>query len=556
MRRLVAAISVLAVMLTACTGDEAEPEPTADATAVTDATEAPDVEDGATTPAETEAVGEPGPGVDGNTVSIVFHRQESSCAETPEGTAPSQEFLDKGARIIDGYVTFMNEEVLADAGWQLDYQIVDDGGQFCPELQTAAARRITQEIQPFAVLGSSGSVQGPIIADAVTAEGILHLGGNFSTYEALQERHPYAWVTGALPMRGLEGLMGFIEKRVLGTTVEDRTGGGGQVDRVWGILAQDDEAGAAYAQFAEDRLTDMGVEVAGTYTFPADPGVAAQQATTRVTQMVEDGVNSLVWAVDYDTAEASWAVTAAMAEQEFLPDILTGTTGVAFLDSLQNQTVWANAYGVATGALVALLHGVEIVDGATQTIDVLQGVPENEDGYIQVWQDRLGNASDPQEAAVPSGYAAWQQLSHLALALLNLEGDTLNAETYAQSMDSAAFLDSPNRCSMARLMGRDEPQAANLSWSSEHNGGNTQMTTAYWVNEPRPEVGVQGHWESFDNYVYYPNSEDIPNEPTHDTGEIGREINAIEPIGLAPWVPCSEIEGYPGYDLSEYPGVE
>lgn len=534
MRRLAGIVCAMAMVLSACSTGEPGDDPT---------TAAPtDGETATETETEQEASQEPGPGIDGSTVKVVFTRPESGCAETPEGSTPSQEFLDKGAQLIDGYVGFMNDEVLADAGWHLEYDIVDDGGQFCPELQSAAARTIIQEIEPFAVLGTSTSPQGPIIADAVTAEGIMHIGGNFFTYEELQDRAPYAWVTGGLSLRGFEALATFIDQRVLGTTVEDRSGDGEQVDRVYGLLAPEGEKGDAYASFLEERLAEVGVELAGTYRFPLDPGVAAQQATTRVTQMLDDGVNTVVWGVDYDAHGSAVEVTTAMAGQEYFPDILTGTPGVAFFDAMHDQSVWVNAYGVSTATLVAIRHGIELTDdGGTQTLPELQGIPENEDGYIQVWQDRLGNASDPQESANPQGYTVWQQLSHMATALLNLEDSVLNAETYSDALDTAAFEDSPNRCTVERLMGRDEPHASNLSWSSDHNGGFTQFTTVYWVNEPREELSIQGHWESFDNFVYFPEASDLPAEATHDTGELGMELERQEPTGFAPWIPCSEM---------------
>lgn len=543
MRRLQAALCGIAVLLTACAGGETSGDDPTEPSAV-DGT-GTETEDGETEPEqEPEVSAEPGPGVEGDTVKIVFTRQESSCAETPEGTAPSQEFLDKGARLIDGYVGFMNDEVLSESDWQLDYEIVDDGGAFCPELQTAAARRITQEIQPFAVLGDASTQQGPILADAVTAEGILHVGKSFATYEQLDARAPYAWVVPELPLRGLETLMAFVERRVLDTPVEDRSGDGGEVDRVYGIIAQDGEAGDAYAELVETRLSEMGVDVAGTYRFPIDPAVAAQQATTRVTQMSDDGVNTLVWGVDIDAAQASWAVTAAMAEQDYRPDILVGASTLAFVDSYHEQSVWSNAYGISQTPLVAIRHGVEMVDGVIETMEELQGVPENENGYTRVWQEQLGNADDPQEAATPQGYVSWQQLSHVVAALMHIDG-TVNAESYAASLDTSAFVDSENRCTVGRLMGRDEPHASNPSWSSDNNGGFTQFTTVYWMNEPREEVGVQGHWESFDNFTYFPTHDDLPAEPTHDTGELGMDIEKLEPIGIAPWTPCSDFPNYP-----------
>lgn len=374
-----------------------------------------------------------GPGVDGRTVKIAFHAHLEDCPN--HDNEPGDDERAKGRLVIDEYVRFFNEFMLDEHGWQLEHTVLDDGGHFCPERQRSAALKIAQEIEPFAALGSSSSAQGPIVADVVTRAGIVHAGTNWQLQSEEAARHPYAWNVATSADKSLRFLVSWMERRIKGTPVPDRsTPTNTEVERVYGILGLDDEL----ARLAKQDMAAAGMEVAGVYLASYDPGVTAQQVSTTVAKMRQDGVNTLVWTGTIQGSSYYIPLTETMTAQNYLPDIITDW-GNSFFAQLANKRVWDNAKGSSAWSAIALRVELD-ADGTPN--EKWSQLNENLDGYIAAWQEKLGHNDSPQEGAYPNAYGTWGQLSLLATGIMHA-GEMLNAETFAAGLESAARRGSP-----------------------------------------------------------------------------------------------------------------
>lgn len=503
----------------------------------TGATSGESTDDGTTDTAEPDsATAGPGPGIDGRTIKIVYSDHFEDCPE--DLNEPRDDVRQKGKKVIEEYVKFFNEYVLAEFNWQFDVTIVDDGGYFCPERQRATALQIAEELQPFAVLGTNESAQGPILADIVTRAGILHVGNNWTTREGESARHPYAWNVFPIAELSLQFLIDWMAVRIAGTTVEDRvTGTGQQVPRVYGVLGVDDASGKLLAEATRRAMVDRDLEVVGVYLTSADAGVTAQQAPTTIAEMKSDGVNTLVFGV---AAGGNWPLpfTNAMDAQNYYPDVMVGTSGNSFFDQLWNKDVWEHAQGTSYFPSVALR--VEVDDTGSPHPD-FQEINENSNAFRKAWT-KLGHTDNPQNGSYPAAFGTWANLSLLATGIIHA-GDTLNAHTFAQGLETAGTVGSPNRCTVGRLMGRDYPWVPSYDWNAAHDGGARGWTTIYWVNQPN---GISsGYYESSDNYVYFQRASDLSQTPSHDTGQQDYDIPKQERIGLEPWLSCSQFPNYP-----------
>jgi hypothetical protein len=432
--------------------------------------------------------------------------------------------------------------VLKEHNWTLKADIVDDGGYFCPERQRATALKIAKEIKPFAALGTSGSAQGPILADVVTRAGIIHAGINWQTTAAERARHPYGWNLFAHPDKKMRFAVDWMERRIKGTTVPDRSvpNQPPQVKRVYGILGLDEQGGRELAKTTNDAMVAAGLPVKGVYFTSPSGGVAAQQAPATVAKMRDDGVNTLVWATNFgDGKDFFVAFTNAMDQQNYLPDIIGGTIGAAFFEQLANRRVWANAKGTSGYLPITLRTAVD----ANGPVEEYNNINENSSAFIEAWQEKLGNNDEPGDQAYPGAFDTWAQLSILATGIIHA-GPVLNAQTWARGVQSAGSPGSPNRCTVARFMGRDYKHAPSYTWNAEHDGGLKGYTPVYWVNK-QTALGTNGLYESYDNYLYFKSGKDIPAKPTRDTGKQGTDIKKQERVGIKAWKSCKEFPNFP-----------
>ena len=467
-------------------------------------------------------------GVNGRTVNIVFHAKLRDCGPDAS-TARMGTATEKGLKAIDDYVTFYNKFVLGPYGWKLAHKVIDDGGQYCAEKARAAAQKIVKELKPFAVLGDSANGdQGPVLADIVTRAKIVNVGISWSTVAELRNRHPYAWPIYGLAEQQDRHLVEWMAKRVKGTQARD-VNTGAPAERVYGLITADNPEQRTLAAMTKANLAKQGIRLAHTYLVSSDPGVAAQSANNTVLKMKGDGVNTLIFAIPYTSVQSAVVHTSAMSAQNYTPDLLSSRHGIVFFDRLFDSRVWSKMRGV-------FQCEISCTRATGKNPDFID-VNENSRAYKTAWA-HLGNTDDPENGTNPGAYTTWTMLAQLSAGILNA-GPVLNAATYAAGLDAAAP-GGPAECIGWRLMGRPYTYASySGGWSSRHDTGIIGFTPGYWV-EKKNEFGTVGYYESYDNYRYFLGG-DLPKQATRDTGQSGVAVPKQKPIGLKPWVSCTEL---------------
>ena len=527
MRRLLACLAVLGLVAGACSDDNNDG----------DAVEA-NTDSGSDTGGDVpEAMG-----IDGKTIKIVFTVKEEPCGDS-ETTAAQDVLNDGGRSALAEFVTFFNDEVLADTGYTLEHELVDDGGIYCPEKARAAGRRIVEEIKPFAVIGPSQNLdQGPIVADMVTEAGIRHIGLSWNTIENIRSRSPLVFPITQTAEGAMVDLVGYIEKRVMGTPGHDPATREEVDERHWGYVSIDLPEYHDIGENVASAMGEIGLELEQQYFLSPDPTIGAQNAATLVNKMASDGVNSIIFDFfNLAGALSGSELTKAMAAQNYRPDIYVGTKGLAAIfGPLWEPTVWEHTEGISTFSPLALRAAIVANPDGTYGYDpAYENVNENADPVVATWK-HLGHTDDINVAAAPSMHNYFFGMGILSLGLLHA-GDELTAESWAEGLWSTG-VGGENRCDMARFYGgTDEEHVPNVSYTEgDHDGPFDEFTTVHWVSEPT-DLGLPGIWESYDNYTYFADASEIPDEPTHDTSEIAPDLPLVEKVGLNAWTTCEEV---------------
>jgi hypothetical protein len=435
----------------------------------------------------------------------------------------------EGVKAYGDYVRWFNKYVFGPAGWKLTYQLLDDGGQFCPEVARATALKIVKQIKPFATMGdSTNGASGPVLADIVTNAHFLHIGLSWQTFAEFKKRNPYAWPVYGLTQQMDQYLAEWMGKRIKGTTTPDLTTGQ-PTQRTYGLITIDAAENHVLAGLLKAQLASRGINLAHEYFVSPDPGVAAQTADNTVLKMKSDGVNTLVFAIPYTAIDSLLVHLSAMDSENYLPDLMGDGYGVVFFDELFDSRVWAKFHGVFAGG-PALLR-------AAASDPAYQNINENQQAYKEAWK-RIGNTDDADNAG--DAYDVWWQLSELAMGVLNA-GPVLTPQTFAKGMDATAA-GQPAACGVWRFLGRPYTYATTISLDENHLGPVYGYTTGYWVKK-KNEFGTVGLYESTDGYRYFQSGE-LPTKPTRDTGsETNPTVPKQKPIGLAPEKSCTKL-GY------------
>lgn len=443
-----------------------------------------------------------GPGIKGHTIHVVFHAKLNDCGPDPQ-SASSGTLKAKAYKTYVDYVKYFNSYVLGPYGWKLTYDLIDDGGQYCPEVARAAALKIVKEIKPFAVLGdSSNGDAGSVLADIVTRAHYLNIGLSWQTYDEFKKRNPYAWSIFGLAQQQDEYLAEWIGKRVKGTPGANPTTGAAE-PRVYGILTVDNTENHKLASLLKANLARRGVTLSHEYFVSSDPGVAAQSATNTVLKMKSDGVNTLIFAIPYTSLSSLLVHTSAMGNQGYTPDLLGSRYGVVFFDELFDQRVWAHYRGIFNGA-PALMR-------ASGTNQKYLDINENGVAYKYAWTQE-GNTDDADnQGNAPN---VWATLGVLAEGVLNA-GPVLNAQTFANGMDLTAH-GATAECMSWRMFGRPWTYGIFNSQDQRHDGAVYGYDPGYWVKK-KNDFGTVGYYESYDGYRYFTGG-DLPLKPTGDTG--------------------------------------
>lgn len=448
------------------------------------------------------ASGLSGPGIKGHTIHVVFHAKLNDCGPDPQ-SAKSGTLAAKGYKTYADYVKYFNSYILGPYGWKLTYELIDDGGQYCPEVARAAALKIIKEIKPFAVLGdSTNGDAGSVLADIVTSAHYLNIGLSWQTFDEFKKRNPYAWSIFSIAQQQDQYLAEWIGSRVKGTPGSNPTTGAAE-PRVFGMLTVDNAENHKLASLLKANLASRGVTLTHEYFVSSDPGVAAQSATNTVLKMKNDGVNTLIFAIPYTSLSSLLVHTSAMGNQGYTPDLLGSRYGVVFFDELIDQRVWAHFRGIFNGS-PALMR-------ASGTNQKYLDINENGAAYKYAWNQE-GNTDDADnQGNTPN---VWATLSVLGEGILNA-GPVLNAQTFANGMDLTSH-GAVAECMSWRLFGRPWTYGIYDSQNQQHEGAVYGYDDGYWVKK-KNDFGTVGYYESYDSYRYFIGG-DLPNKATGDTG--------------------------------------
>jgi hypothetical protein len=467
-----------------------------------------------------------GPGIKGRTIHVAFHAKLKDCGPDPQ-SASSGTLKAEAVKTFADYTKFFNQYVLGPAGWKLTYDLIDDGGQYCPEVARAAALKIVKEIKPFAALGdSTNGDAGSVLADIVTSAKTLNIGLSWQTYDEFKKRNPYAWPIFSLAQQQDAYLAEWIGTRVKGTPGQDLTTGA-QTERTYGMVTTDNPENHKLAEILKANLASRGVKLSHEYFVSSDPGVAAQSATNTVLKMKGDGVNTLIFAIPYTALQSALVHVSAMASQNYTPDLLGSRYGIVFFDELFDTKVWQHFRGIFNG-----IPGLIRASGTNAKYD---NINENSNAYRYAWakQGNTDNADSPGNA--PN---VWALLSTLSIGILNA-GPVLNVQTFARGMDLSAQ-GGPAECGNWRLFGRPWTYSTYVSQNQRHEGAVYGYTPGYWVAK-KNDFGTVGYYESYDGYRYFAGG-DLPPRPTGDTGGTASpDIPKQKPIGLRADISCSKL---------------
>jgi hypothetical protein len=472
------------------------------------------------------AAGASGPGITGHTIHLVFHAKLNDCGPDPQ-TSKQGTLKTEAVKVYNDYVNWYNKYVFKPAGWTITYKLMDDGGQFCPEVARATALRIVKQEKPFATLGdSTNGASGPVLADIVTNAHFLHIGLSWQTFAEFKKRNPYAWPVYGVTQQMDQYLAEWMGKRIKGTQTRDLTTGQ-PTTRTYGLITIDAPENHTLTSLLKSQLAHRGINLAHEYYVSSDPGVAAQTADNTVLKMKSDGVNTLIFAIPYTAIDSLLVHLSAMDSENYLPDLLGDQYCVVFFDELFDSRVWANFHGVFSGG-PALLR-------AAATDPAFQNVNENQQAYKEAWT-RQGNTDDADNPG--DAYDVWWQLAELAVGVVNA-GPVLTPQTFARGLDAAAA-GKPAACGVWRFLGRPYTYATTISLDENHEGPVFGYTTGYWVKK-KNQFGTVGYYESNDNYRYFQPGQ-LTTAPTHDTGNDSTvHIPKQKPIGLKPEVSCTTL---------------
>jgi hypothetical protein len=472
------------------------------------------------------AGGVSGPGIKGRTIHVVFHAKLNDCGPDPQ-SASSGTLKAEAVKTYADFTKFFNLYVLGPAGWKLTYDLIDDGGQYCPEVARAAALKIVKEIKPFATMGdSTNGDAGSVLADIVTSAHMLNIGLSWQTFAEFKKRNPYAWPIFSLAQQQDAYLAEWIGTRVKGTPGKDLTTGA-ETGRVYGMLTTDNPENHKLADLLKSNLAGRGVNISHQYFVSSDPGVAAQSATNTVLKMKNDGVNTLIFAIPYTALQSALVHVSAMATQNYTPDLLGSRYGIVFFDELFDTKVWQHYRGI--------FNGIPSLIRASGTNAKYADINENSTAYRYAWA-KMGNTDNADSPG--NAPNVWQLLSTLSLGILNA-GPVLNVHTFAHGMDLSAQ-GQPAQCGNWRLLGRPWTYSTFNSQDQRHEGTVYGYTPGYWVAK-KNDFGTVGYYESYDGYRYFRGG-DLPKQPTADTGGTASpDIPKQKPMGLRPDLSCTKF---------------
>ena len=216
-------------------------------------------------------------------------------------------------------------------------------------------------MKPFAVIdvGGRNSPAGDVFQTLIAQGKVLSISATTGTNRQSIAQSPYRWTATtdytATAIIGAE----FVGKQLVGKKAEYAGDDLKSKARVFGVI-RSTAANAPELEYVNDELARYDVRTAVDLEY--EPGsdsatarqVAEQNAGPMVARLKDAGVTSLILlAADYPTVGA---LTRAMKEQEYFPEIVTMGVGLIDIGLLArgtppgefDQDVWSHAFGVLT----------------------------------------------------------------------------------------------------------------------------------------------------------------------------------------------------------------
>lgn len=448
-----------------------------------------------------------GKGVKAKTISVVFNFPLKNCDTGTAGVQPAQEDV---ATVL---TRWFNENVAFPGGRKLALQFVDDTGSDvgCAATSRAAGLKTTNEIKAFADIGNSTNRDGnSVYAQTVTAGGTIDIAqaASFQLTSDFTKRWPYAWGIQPSGDASFQPLAWYIGKRVKSTQyVADN---GSKSARKWGIISFNGSIGSGIAAAAKKYLKAVGIS-AKVYYVSTDPTQMASQMTSLAAQIKNDGVNSIVYAVNDAVTDQTVAKT--FNAQNFYPDWYLSDYALVYKLAVFASPLFPTQ--------VKRIHGTGIPDIAAARIDVHPDGSNGPSAAVQAnnWRVAADNAyfaakgtsKFPQLGADLQGI--WNALSTLAIGIVNA-GKTLNAFTWAQGLERATT------CQKQKFFGQFQAQSPLPEFSQSQPWVLHGFTTYYWDSTRQSTYGAAtgGYFQSQDGYLRFDTQKSLPAKPVYDTG--------------------------------------
>jgi hypothetical protein len=226
-------------------------------------------------------------------------------------------------------------------GRTVELEFVEASGTILDPVSARADAIEAAEYDPFVVLG------GPLLASAWTEE--LHARGIAClACPGISDSEPSAFAIIPALSQIREHVAAYVSAKLADRPAEFAGEDLQEEERVFGLLYQaqtsDDEESAGRL---ENELSERGVDVAETVTYPLDPVRAQELAASAIARMKEAGVTTVIVRADPITLPA---FTNEATEQDWYPEWVLAAyqfTDASTFGRTFDQDQWAHAFGIS-----------------------------------------------------------------------------------------------------------------------------------------------------------------------------------------------------------------
>lgn len=414
-------------------------------------------------------------GVTDTEISVVYYWKGERTMTSPfvNGTGAEGQNLDESLA-FDRYIEFINKHADGSAtfmghridlhGRRLVGQVLEAGNGDFSYSQTA--KKITDQIKPFAAISSHGSLSAYICPDLATA-GIF----NISTYDlggkggTLADRtNGFCTPSGLTWERQVDLTIGYLKKHMHTKTLLGE-------DRVYGVVY------ATYPGLKDvgpkmiERLKRAGIPVAADYRLPPDLANAGTKGASAVDAMRNAGVNTVIM----PDAGAPLTFTHAAEAARYSPDYYIWPCSgqdQSGMVRLFSPVQWENAEGLTC-------YDYEF------NPDLTNNAKAERTEWWRDYQEMAGQNKTPPAPSPNVYFALWQLVVGVSGA-----GPDLTPETFKAALDDFK----PYRYDA--IQGRtNDPSNMWLNIDADDRSAIGDAGKLYWTNTERENGGAtQGRY--------------------------------------------------------------